>query len=97
MQINESKSNFIIFSRTKEDFTTRLYINDVKLEKLSVIKLLGVWLDEDLSWERNTKESYDEFLYYDVAATSPGGGRRSGSTRRRIVCTFVRVAVSSCM
>ena len=56
MQINESKSNFIIFSRTKEDFTTRLYINDVKLEKLSVIKLLGVWLDEDLSWEKNTKE-----------------------------------------
>ena len=45
MQINESKSNFIIFSRSKEDFTTRLSINDVKLDKLSVTKLLGVWLD----------------------------------------------------
>ena len=56
MQINESKSNFIIFSRSKEDFTTRLYINDVKLDKLSVIKLLGIWLEEDLSWERNTRE-----------------------------------------
>ena len=56
MQIHESKSNFIIFSRSKQDFTTRLYINNVMLEKLSVIKLLGIWLEEDLSWERNTRE-----------------------------------------
>ena len=56
MQIIESKGNFIIFSRSKEDFMTRLYINDVKLDKLPVIKLLGIWLEEDQSWVRNTTE-----------------------------------------
>ena len=56
MQINESKSNFIIFTRSKQEFTTRLYINGVNLERLSVIKLLGIWLEEDMSWEKNTRE-----------------------------------------
>ena len=56
MQINESKSNFIIFTRSKQEFTTRLNINNVPLEKLSVIKLLGIWLEQDMSWDKNTKE-----------------------------------------
>ena len=48
MQINERKSNFIFFSRSKSEFTTRLLLNEKPLERLSVIKLLGVWLQEDL-------------------------------------------------
>ena len=56
MKINESKSNFIIFTRSKQAFTTRLHLNDVQLERLSVTKLLGVWLEEDLSWNENTKQ-----------------------------------------
>ena len=56
MQLNVSKSNFIIFTRSKQEFTTRLYLNGINLERLSVIKLLGIWLEEDLSWERNTRE-----------------------------------------
>ena len=54
MQINESKSNFIIFTRSKQEFTTRLNMHNVPLEKLSVIKLLGMWLEQDLSWSKNT-------------------------------------------
>ena len=56
MALNKSKSYFIIFSRSKAEFTTKLHLNGKPLEKLSVIKLLGLWIDEDLSWNTNTKE-----------------------------------------
>ena len=46
----------MIFSRTKEKFATRLKANNSKLERISVTKLLGVWISEDMSWERKRKE-----------------------------------------
>ena len=39
----------------KTKFNSRLSINKVPIEKLSATKVLGVWLDENLSWETNTK------------------------------------------
>ena len=45
----------MIFSRSKTNFTTRLSINNSKLDRISVIKLLGLWVSEDLSWDQNTK------------------------------------------
>ena len=56
MKINEKKCNYMIFSRTKEKFATRLKVNDSKLDRISVTKLLGVWISEDMSWDRNCKE-----------------------------------------
>ena len=56
MQLNEAKCKYMIFTRTKENFTTRLAINNKNLEKISVIQLLGVWISEDLSWDRNCQE-----------------------------------------
>ena len=56
MKINRDKSNFIIFSRSKQNFTTRIAISEEKVERMSVIKLLGVWLQEDLGWNENTKQ-----------------------------------------
>ena len=56
MAINESKSKYIIFSRSKSEFSTRLKVNQENLERVSVIKVLGIWLQEDMGWERNTKE-----------------------------------------
>ena len=56
MKLNAAKSNFMIFTRTKEDFTTRLVVNDQNLERVSVTKLLGVWIQEDLSWSKNCQE-----------------------------------------
>ena len=56
MYINESKSKFIIFSRSKDQFATRLSLNGLGIERVSVIKCLGIWLQEDMGWERNTKE-----------------------------------------
>ena len=44
------------FSRSKTQFATRLHINKNTLERVSVSKMLGVWISEDLSWARNCKE-----------------------------------------
>ena len=54
--MNEKKSNYMIFSRSQEKFSTRLALNGVCLEKVNATKLLGVWLTDDLSWSKNCTE-----------------------------------------
>ena len=56
MKLNEAKSSYMVFSRSKENFATRLFANNVYLEKLSFTKLLGVWISEDKSWSKNCQE-----------------------------------------
>ena len=56
MKLNAAKSNYMIFSRTKDKFTTRLKMNEENLDRISVTKILGVWIQDDLSWARNCKE-----------------------------------------
>ena len=56
MKINEEKSNFMVFSRSKIDFKTRLSMNSHQLDQVKEAKLLGVYLSEDLTWSRNCKE-----------------------------------------
>ena len=56
MKLNEAKSHYMIFTRTKQEFATRLFLNENKLDQISVSKLLGIWISEDLSWSKNTKE-----------------------------------------
>jgi hypothetical protein len=56
MKLNVAKSNYMIFSRTKVNFSTRLQINDENLDRLQVTKILGVWIQEDMSWSRNCQE-----------------------------------------
>ena len=56
MKLNETKSNYLVFTRTRTDFMTRLTLNEEKLDQVKVIKLLGVWISEDLSWSKNTQE-----------------------------------------
>ena len=56
MKLNVEKCNYMIFSRSKTQFETRLTINDQKLERISVTKILGLWISEDLSWSKNCKE-----------------------------------------
>ena len=57
MQINSKKSNFMLFSRSKENFTTRLTINSDPIVRQSVTRILGVWISEDAGcWEKNTSE-----------------------------------------
>ena len=56
MKLNEDKCNYMIFSRAKEDFVTRLTVNNTKLDQVHVSKILGVWVSQDLSWDKNTTE-----------------------------------------
>ena len=56
MKLNAVKSNYMIFTRSKEQFSTRLTLNGDNLEKISVTKLLGVWISEDMSWSKNCQE-----------------------------------------
>ena len=56
MKLNEAKSNYMIFKRTKSNFVTRLNLNGTVLDQLSTTKLLGIWITEDLSWAKNTQQ-----------------------------------------
>ena len=56
MKLNEAKCNYLVFTRTKENFTTRLSMNNIVMERTPYTKILGVWISEDLSWDKNCKE-----------------------------------------
>ena len=56
MRLNTAKSNYMIFSRSRQDFATRLHLDGTKLDQVDVTKLLGMWISEDLTWAKNTKE-----------------------------------------
>ena len=47
----------MVFSRSKEQFVTRLTVNSNKIDQKHVAKILGCWIDEDAGkWVTNTKE-----------------------------------------
>ena len=46
----------MVFTRTKTQFSTRLAIEDVVIDKVPFMKILGVWISEDLSWAKNCQE-----------------------------------------
>ena len=56
MKINEEKCNYMLFSRSEEQFTTRLAVNNVKLDRVSESKILGLYISDNLSWSRNCRE-----------------------------------------
>ena len=56
MKLNAQKCNYMIFSRSGQNFATRLTINDINLDRVSETKILGVWISEDLSWSRHCSE-----------------------------------------
>ena len=55
-KLNQAKCNSLVFSRSKAQFATRLMIDDQVIERVSVSKLLGIWISDDMSWSRNTQE-----------------------------------------
>ena len=57
-KINTRKSNYIFFSRLKTTkFQTRLSMDGMKIDRQEYVKILGVWLSEDISdWSKNTSE-----------------------------------------
>ena len=63
MLLNEKKSAYIVFSRTKPEFSTRLTLNGTLLERQTVIKILGLWLQEDLKWDYNTRQICKKIIH----------------------------------
>ena len=56
MSINVSKTNYMLFTRSKSNFVTRLNVNGVKIDQVKQQKVCGVWISDDLKWEKNTRE-----------------------------------------
>ena len=56
MKINSSKTNYMIFTRSKANFATRLNVDNQYIEQLKETKLCGVWLTNNLKWDKNTRE-----------------------------------------
>ena len=56
MKLNENKTNYMICTRSKEEFVTRLSVNGCRLDQVKVAKLLGVWVSDDLTWNKNCQE-----------------------------------------
>ena len=56
MKLNEKKCNYMIFSRSHTKFTTRLKVNDHKIEQQEITKLLWIWISQDMSWTKNCQE-----------------------------------------
>ena len=56
MKINTDKTNYMLFTRAKTSFGTRLSINNVKMDNVQEAKIVGVWLSPDLKWTKNTNK-----------------------------------------
>ena len=56
MQLNEAKSEYQIFTRTRQEFATRISINNKTIDRKYSAKVLGVWLQPDGGWTKNTSE-----------------------------------------
>ena len=54
--LNCEKFNYMLFTRSKSNFSTRLKLNSSNLQKVESMKLLGVRITENLDWETNTRE-----------------------------------------
>ena len=56
MALNKQKSKFMLFNFTKKhQFSTRLVLDDSPLEEISECKLLGVTIENNLSFKKNTQ------------------------------------------
>ena len=56
MKLNETKTNYMVFSRSETEIATRLTVNSKTIDRIEEIKLVGVWLTTWLDWDKNTRE-----------------------------------------
>ena len=57
MKLKESKTTYMFFTRSKQNFTTRLTVNGKVVERQKYVKLLGLWLQEDGGWGKHVTET----------------------------------------
>ena len=58
IKLYEEKTKYMVFSRSETEFATRLCLNGQTLDRVEAVKLVGVWVDTWLDWDRNTSEIY---------------------------------------
>ena len=56
MKINKDKSKYMVLSKSKETFATRLTIESQPVERVKTMIHLGVWISEDLTWDKHVAE-----------------------------------------
>ena len=56
MKIDKDKSKYMVLSKSKETFSTRLTIDSQPVERVNAMNHLGVWLSEDLTWNKHVTE-----------------------------------------
>ena len=96
MRLKESKTNYILLTRSRANFTTRLTINNKFIERQSHVKLLGVWLQQDGGWGKHVKETCKK-AYMRMGFLSKL--KYAGTDRKELVYNykqFVRTALEYC-
>ena len=56
MKLNEAKSEYQIFTRARQSFSSRFSINNEVISRKYSANILGVWLQQDGGWTKNTAE-----------------------------------------
>ena len=96
MRLKESKTTYLIFTRARADFSTRLTVNGKFIERQNYVKLLGVWLQQDGGWGKHIKETCKkEYMRMGFLSKL----RYAGLNRRELVRNykqFVRTALEYC-
>ena len=92
MKLNEKKTKNMIFNFNKDNqFTTKLSVNDIDIEVVKEIKLLGTVITDRLTWDRNTEElvkkGYKRMRLLTATFTS------STNDLRNIYLTFIRSVI----
>ena len=91
MKLNEKKTKNMIFNFSKDNqFTTKLNVNNIDIEVVKEIKLLGTVITDRLTWDRNTEElvkkGYKRMRLLNTAADFTS----STNDLKNIYLTFIR-------
>ena len=55
LRLNASKTEFIVFSKTKRTANTQIVVDNVVIDEKEAIKYLGVHIDRLLTFQEETK------------------------------------------
>ena len=62
LSLNASKTEFIVFSKTKRTANTQMVVDNVVIEEKEAIKYLGVHIDRLLSFQEETKHIIKKWM-----------------------------------
>ena len=55
--LNASKPKYMLINFTNDwQFSTKLNLDDQTLDQIKETKILGVWIQDDMKWSKNTTE-----------------------------------------